>query len=252
MLSKKIVQLLLILLLAVAFTGTAHATIIDYTYSFALDLNSSNPYGLDSEDTTATISFTIDSSQGYKDSGLSMHYFASDDVFTMSLVISDGTKTYTYNTTDDLDYSSGYYPAATLNTSDWSINTIDFTIDDDLLSTIIVIKAEEEESTGEDSIGATALDYDWDDVADNEKVIAVVNEDGKVELKTVTLDDNGEIITDDEGEPIMEALTSTQFGKSDLSEGTSETSTIPEPATFFLYGVGLFGLAWHNRRRSFK
>lgn len=249
MFKKQLSRLLLIYLLGIAFSSTAHATSIDYTYTFSLALESGNAYNLDT-DAYATVAFTIDSTSGNTSAaGLSMHYLAIDPSFTMSLEIGDyiSSPTYTYGVTDDPSSATGFYPAVTLNTSDWSINTIDFTITDEVLGNLVVLTIEAED-TGGGSSGTPELTA-------GSVALSVLDPDGDGNY-TIPTDSGGNITLTEtaSGELALANSGGAPIAAIDFSDttGTAWTTTIPEPATFTLFGLGLFGWAWVNRRRALE
>ena len=222
MLSKKISLLFLSLFLVAALACTANANILEYSNSFNL---------LDG--TVSTILFTIDDTQGTI-ANPSMHnglntsvggFNAYDSEFTISLEI--GGTTYS----DDVFSWTDGYPLVTLN-DDGSVNAIDYWVTTGSNGILYII-----ESTSGSPILTTVNDYS---ILDN-------NNNGVIEENEYNAFDANAIaeIIGDNPSVIIDSGT----WKTKVEWPVSE---IPEPATFILFGLGLFGWAWANRRRVLK
>lgn len=221
MVLKKIGRLFLAVFLVTAVACTANATILEYSNSF--NLNGSN----------ATISFTIDTDQG-TNSDPSMHngldavdvvsgLNAYDSWFTISLEI-DGT---TYS--DDVFSWTSAYPSVTVNTSDWSINSIDYWVSS---GTNVFVIESTNTGTALNAVAYSELDLD---------------NDGVIEINEIDGDNDGDIDA-----AIANIIQTNSWANATIDSGEWTTSQIPEPATFSLFGLGLFGWAWVMRRRSSK
>lgn len=227
---KKLIKLLFLFLFTLVLSGTANASMIEYTYSYTLDASGlDDSYGLNDTETVG-IEFIIDTDQGYTDSGLSMHTPGNDSEFTMSLSLNS----YLYDGDDDL-YSANY-PVVTLNASDGSVNTIDYIIYAPELESLFIIEA----ATIGGPTTMTAGFYDNYDI-NNDGVLS----DEEIQAIISALDDKNNSVTDIVSE----------WGISTIETGSNgdwSTNTIPEPATFSLFGLGLLGWAWFSRRKSLE
>ncbi|WP_020588083.1 PEP-CTERM sorting domain-containing protein [Desulfobacter curvatus] len=226
MLSKKISQFFLAIFFVTSLACTANATTIDYSNSFSL-----------SDGSDATILFTIDTDQG-TDSYPSMHngldaivtgYNAYDSLFTISLTV-DGTP----YSDDAFSWTEGY-PLVTLN-SDGSVNAIEYWVTTGTNGTLYVI----ESTSGTPTLTAISNTNNYSGLDSNGD--GVIDEDGYNDLGS---DGITNLI-------VANADTSVTIAGTWATSAEWPVSEIPEPATFTLFGLGLFGLAWFSRRRSLK
>ena len=212
LLRKKIRPFFLAILFVMALACTANASILEY--SNALTLNGSD----------ATVSFRIDTTQGFSNGTLSMHNGlvgndAYDSLFTISLKIG-GTPYY-----DDAFSWTAAYPSVTLNESDWSINAVDYWV---TVGADVFVFETTTGGTTVTTVAFSALD---------------TNNNGVIESSDLDSDGDGNI---DSGINF-----SIDNGPTSPT-GDWTTSEVPEPATLSLFGLGLFGWAWVIRRRSLK
>lgn len=216
MLSKKISTLLLGCCFVVASACAANASILEYSQTLALGGSS------------ATIWFTIDTDQGYKDSGLSMHSDTYDSLFEISLEV-DGT---TYST--DVFTWTDAYPSVTLNASDWSINGIDLWVYSSS-STLFEIDSNSGSTKLTEIMDYSALDPNNDGIIEEDEIPVIINGDGTTSLDSVA---------------IAAVVNADGNTSSVVDTGDWAVSEVPEPGTFVLLSLGLFSIVGIYRKQS--
>lgn len=135
-LSRQINRLFLVfLLLTLPLAGIAAASILDYSFDIDFTVTASNPYGMALGNNTAHMDIRIDSSNGNKTAvPYSMHNIGNDNVFSLDLIFGGVT----YNETNDK--STPGWPIVTFNTSDWTINLLEFALEDSAKGSWIMVR----------------------------------------------------------------------------------------------------------------